>query len=308
MAKDQRSSDDYVRPIRRILVGGVVLALVALFILWRVDGPRAERVRAAVVDLVLPNMEWALVPVTAGARMVGNFQSYASLHEQNQELRRELRRMSAWREAAIQLEQENAKLLDLARVRLDPALTYVTGVVIADAGSPFRQSVLLNVGARDGIRDGWATTDGLGLAGRIFGVGATTSRVILLTDPSSRIPVRIQPSGQRALLMGDNSALPVLDFIEYPDEVRPGDRIVSSADGAVFPAGLLVGQVVMGTDRRLRASLAADYARLEFLRVLRSQGAAPVEDRGSLIAPLDPPVPEPDTGAEAAATEESADG
>ena len=58
--------------------------------------------------------------------------------------------MQAWKEAALQLEQENARLLDLNNVRLDPRLTYVTGVVLADSGSPFRQSVLLNVGARDG--------------------------------------------------------------------------------------------------------------------------------------------------------------
>jgi rod shape-determining protein MreC len=164
--------------------------------------------------------------------------------------------------------------------------------------------VLLNVGARDGIRDGWATTDGLGLAGRIFGVGETTSRVILLTDSNSRVPVTIQPSGQRAMLMGDNSALPVLEFIEYPEQVRPGDRIVSSAEGAVFPAGLLVGQVVLGTDRRLRAGLAADYARLEFLRVLRSHGPGEIRAPGALIAPEIPPVPE----SEVTASGESGDG
>jgi rod shape-determining protein MreC len=298
------TSDDYVRPLRRILVGAVVLVLLAVFLLWRIDSPRAERVRAAIVDAVVPNMQWALVPVTKAAGMVEGFRSYASLYEQNQELRRELRQMRAWREAALQLEQENAKLLDLARVRLDPALTFVTGVVLADSGSPFRQSVLLNVGARDGIRDGWATTDGLGLVGRIFGVGQSTSRVILLTDSNSRVPVTIQPSGQRAMLMGDNSALPVLEFIEYPEQVRPGDRIVSSADGSVFPAGLLVGQVVLGTDRRLRAGLAADYARLEFLRVLRSHGPAEIGAPGALIAPEVPPAPDPDL----AASEESADG
>jgi rod shape-determining protein MreC len=304
LASDARNSDDYVRPIRRILVAGTVLVLVAVFLLWRIDSPRAERLRAAIVDAVVPNMEWALVPVTRTARMVESFQSYASLYEQNQELRRELRQMRAWREAALQLEQENAKLLDLARVRLDPALTWVTGVVLADSGSPFRQSVLLNVGARDGIRDGWATTDGLGVAGRIFGVGETTSRVILLTDTNSRVPVTIQPSGQRAMLMGDNSALPVLEFIEYPEQVRPGDRIVSSAEGAVFPAGLLVGQVVLGTDRRLRAGLAADYARLEFLRVLRSHGPGEIRAPGALIAPEIPPVPE----GEVTASGESGDG
>mgnify|MGYP006190685543 CR=1 FL=1 len=94
------------------------------------------------------------MPITKAAAMVDEFQSYASLYEQNQELRRELQQMKAWKEAALQLEQKNARLLDLNNVRLDPKFTHVTGVVMADSGSPFRQSVLLNVGARDGVRDG----------------------------------------------------------------------------------------------------------------------------------------------------------
>jgi rod shape-determining protein MreC len=160
----------------------------------------------------------------------------------------------------------------------------VTGVVLADSGSPFRQSVLLNVGARDGIRDGWATMDGIGLVGRISGVGERTARVILLTDSNSRIPVTAQPSGQRGLLSGDNTARPPLEFVEKPDLVRPGDQVVTSGDGGVFPAGLLVGTVVQGNDRRLRVSLSADYERLEFLRVLRSHALEPITDAGSLIA------------------------
>ena len=245
------------------------------------------------MDRVVPSFDWALLPITKAAAMIDEFQSYASLYEQNQELRRELQQMKAWREAALQLEQKNARLLDLNQVRLDPKLTHVTGVVLADSGSPFRQSVLLNVGARDGIRDGWATMDGIGLVGRISGVGERTARVILLTDSNSRVPVTVQPSGQKALLSGDNSALPPLEFLEDSDLVRPGDRVVTSGDGAMLPAGLLVGQVVMGTDRRLRVVLSADYQRLEFLRVLRSHELTPITDAGALIAP--PPTPaEPD--------------
>ncbi|MEM9970152.1 MAG: rod shape-determining protein MreC, partial [Pseudomonadota bacterium] len=192
-------------------------------------------------------------------------------------------------EAALQLEQENAKLLDLNKVRLDPALTVVTGHVLADSGSPFRQSVLLNVGAaRDGIRDGWAVTDGLGLVGRISGVGDRSSRVLLVTDAASRVPVTIQPSGQNAILAGDNSPLPALDFIEVPEEVRPGDRVVSSGDGGVFPAGLLVGSVVLARDGRLRLRLSADFERLEFLRVLRARPAESIGGPASLIGPRIP--------------------
>jgi len=167
--------------------------------------------------------------------------------------------------------------------------------------------VLLNVGARDGIKDGWATMDGIGLVGRISGVGQQISRVILLTDSNSRVPVAVQPSGQKALLSGDNSDLPPLDFLEDPDEVRPGDRVVTSGDGGMFPAGLLVGSVVLGTDKRLRVALSANYQRLEFLRVLRSHELTPITDPGALVTPppvQGPPKPPatPEPGAEAGAS------
>lgn len=317
MAKDRSQSEDYVSPVRRLLIGLLVLALLSVFLVWRIDSPRVERFRAAVIDRIVPSFDWAMAPVTGLAHLIADFQSYQRLAEQNRDLRRELQDMKAWREAALQLEQENAKLRDLNNVRLDPELTRVTGVVLADSGSPFRQSVLLNVGARDGILDGWPTMDGMGLTGRIAGVGQNSSRVLLLTDSTSRIPVTIQPLGQRGLMIGDNSMNPVLDFIENPDAVRPGDRVVTSGDGGLFPADILVGQVALGTDGRFRVRLAADFERLEILRVLRSQPAERIDQTGALIAPLLPPMigveedgpdgasPQADTGAEPVAEVEA---
>ncbi|RLL63714.1 rod shape-determining protein MreC [Paenirhodobacter hankyongi] len=283
MAKDR--DEDYAGPLRRIAIAILALVLAVSFLAWRIDSPRVERFRSAFIDRFVPTFDWAMVPVTKFLGMVEGFQSYVRIYEQNQELRRELQQMKAWKEAAVQLEQQNAKLLAQNQVRLDPKLTSVSGVVLADSGSPFRQSVLLNVGSRDGIVDGWATMDGLGLVGRISGVGHTTSRVVLLTDSSSRVPVTIQPSGQKAILSGDNTAFPLIDFLENADAVRPGDRVVSSGDGGVFPAGLLVGQVLQGQDRRLRVRLSADYERLDFLRVLRSHPAEQLKDAGPLIPP-----------------------
>ena len=285
MPQDLRQSDEFTRPLRRILQAVIILCLLGVFLVWRIDSPRVERFRSHVIDQVMPSFTWAMTPVMTITELALNFQSYQSLYEQNQELRRELQQMKSWKEAALQLEQENARLLDLNKVRLDPDLTRVTGVVLADSGSPFRQSVLLNVGARDGILDGWATMDGLGLVGRISGVGAKSSRVILLTDASSRIPATIEPSGQSVLIVGDNTLAPPIDFIENPELVRPGDRIVSSGDGKVFPPGLLIGQVAKDPGGRLRVRLAADYERLKFLRVLRSTSRRDVDGPGTLIAP-----------------------
>ena len=288
VAEDRKLDQDFIRPLRRVLIGVIAALLVLTFLIWRIDSPRVEQFRMAVIDRVVPSFDWAMRPVAKVAALAEDFRSYARIVEQNQELRRELQQMRAWREAALQLEQRNAQLLDLNQVRLDPQLTHVTGVVMADSGSPFRKSVLLNVGARDGVQDGWAVMDGLGLAGRIAGVGQRTARVVLLTDTASAVPVVVQPSGQRAMLIGDNTTFPVLEFVETPDDLRPGDRVISSDDGGVFPAGLLVGEVVVTRDRRQRVRIAADYGRLEFLRVLRSRPVERIGDTGGLITPLTP--------------------
>jgi rod shape-determining protein MreC len=238
------------------------------------------------VDRFVPSFEWTLRPVAAAGRMVSDFQSYTSLYRQNEELRRELQAMRGWREAALQLEQKNAQLLALNNVRLNPRLTFVTGEVMADAGGPFRRSALVNIGAGDGIADGAVAMDGLGIVGRIAGTGERSSRILFLTDSSSRLPVTIKPSGQRAIVTGDNTALPILQFVDQTDAVRPGDRVVSSGDGGLFPPDLLVGQVMAAADGRLRLRPAADFRRLHFVRVIRPAPAESVTDPGELIGPL----------------------
>ena len=283
MSNDRQTQTDYFAPIRRAITVILLLGLFGLFVLWRIDSPRVEKFRALVIDAFVPSFEWMLRPMTSVVKLAKDYQSYEKLLEQNKELRRELQQMKSWKEAALQLEQENARLLDLNQLRVDSKLTHVSGIVVADSGSPFRQSVLLNIGSRDGIQDGWAAMDGLGLVGRISGVGSSTSRVILLTDNASQIPVIIQPSGQQAILMGDNSHAPPVEFIENVDLVRPGDRIVTSGGGGVLPAGLLIGTLALDPNNRLRARLAADYERLEFLKVLRDYGTEKIDNFGSLV-------------------------
>ena len=155
-------------------------------------------------------------------------------------------------------------------------MTFVTGEVMADAGSPFRRSALVNVGRIDGVTDGSAVLDGLGLVGRIAGVAERSARIIFLTDASSRVPAVVRPSGQRALVTGDNGPAPAR-FIDQSDELKPGDRVVSSGDGGLYPADVLIGQVFVGADGRQRVRPAADFRLLDFVRVVRAVPAEPVE-------------------------------
>jgi rod shape-determining protein MreC len=290
MERDRNNPDRYSTALARLIFGGLVILLVGLFLLWRIDSPRVERVRMEIIDRVIPNFAWTTYPLTEAVNLIRSAKSYARIYQQNQELRRELQQMKAWKEAALQQEQENARLQDLNNVRLDPKFIKITGVVLADSGSPFRKTVLLNIGKRDGIIDGWAAMDGIGLVGRIAGVGERTSRVILLGDTASRVAVTIEANGQTALLVGDNTSNPPIEFLEDPETVRPGDRVVTSGDGGVFPPGILVGQVTRTQSGRLRVRLAADMKRLKLLLVIRHKPRDTISTPASLVgAPLTRP-------------------
>jgi rod shape-determining protein MreC len=271
--------------VNRTLVGAVVIAGILLFVLWRSDNPRLERLRLALTDWLVPSVEMVGAPMTAVTGMVRDTEAFVDLYAQNRTLRREIQRLYIWRETARQLEEENAQLRALNNLSVAPRITFVAGDVIADSGGPFLEAALVDVGSRDGVIDGSAAVDGLGLVGRVSGVGERASRLLLLTDFSSRVPVVVQPDGRRAIMAGDGTPAPLIEFLDATDRARPGDLVETSGDGGVFPPNLPVGRVIETESRQLRVALNADYARLEFVRVLRYQPDTRIQQPGGLILP-----------------------
>ncbi|MEM0944529.1 MAG: rod shape-determining protein MreC, partial [Pseudomonadota bacterium] len=204
------SESTFSRLVNRVLMGLVVVVSLTLLILWRSDNPRVEQIRMGLADRMLPTMGWVSRPIAFVSEAARDWETFFEVYQQNRTLRREIQRLEAWREAARQLEEENAQLRALNNVRLAPAISFVTGDVIADSGGPFLQSALVNVGAQDGVQDGSAAVDGSGLVGRVVGVGDRATRLLLLTDFSSRVPVVVQPAGRQAILTGDGTLAPRL--------------------------------------------------------------------------------------------------
>ncbi|QIE54300.1 rod shape-determining protein MreC [Pikeienuella piscinae] len=295
-----RERGDIGREFGRLVRRGALLALIflviALFVLWRADSPRIERLRMALVDWATPSVELTANPLGAVADMMQDFENFTRVYEQNKTLRAEIQRLRAWRESAQQLERENAQLRALNNLHLAPRIGFVAGEVIADSGSPFAQSALLNIGAADGVLDGAAAVDGEGVVGRVVGVGEHASRILLLTDFNSRVPVKVLPSGRRAVLTGENSDAPRLSFLDTMAGVAPGDRVTTSGDGGVFPPDLPVGVIAVIGDYGARMQISADYERLEFVRVLLYRPSTTIDTPGGLIAP-DPQAGAPTVGA-----------
>jgi rod shape-determining protein MreC len=273
------------RTVHRILLGFVVFVSLLLLILWRTDNPRLERVRMSLIDSAAPSMAFVNGPIDLGSRLVHDYREFIDVYDQNRALRREIQALRGWRERARVLEEENAQLRALNHVKLPPRTTFVAGDVIADSGGPFREAVIVNVGRADQIEDGAAAVDGAGLVGRVVGLGERASRLMLLTDFSSRVPVVIKSGGKRAMLTGDGMPAPKLEFIDGGDRMQPGDLVETSGDGGVFPPDLPVGHVVETPGGTWRVALLADYARLEFVRLLRYRPDTTVDRPGDLVRP-----------------------
>ncbi|GMG84108.1 rod shape-determining protein MreC [Paralimibaculum aggregatum] len=278
-------SEGLNRAIQRTIFGAVIIAGIVLFVLWRTDNPRVEQMRLTLMDAVLPSMGWVTEPLAVMTEIARDYEAVVDIYEQNRALRREIQRLHAWRETARQLEEENAQLRALNNLNQPPRTTFVTGDIIADSGGPFRESALVNVGARDGVVDGSAAVDGVGLVGRVSGVGERASRILLLTDFSSRIPVILKPRGRRAVLAGDGTPAPRLEFLDASEQVKPGDLVKTSGDGGVFPPDIPVGRVIVTPSQEWRVVLLSDYSRLEFVRLLRYRPDTRIDRPGGLVLP-----------------------
>ncbi len=248
----------------------VLVALSAgLLVLGKADVAVMERARDWVTDAAAPVMGWLARPVAATNRLIDEINNLITLREENARLREENRRLRRWEAAARRLEQETIALRGLLRVQAEPEVAYISARVIGDSGGPFVRTLLLNAGRRAGVRKGQAAVTGAGLVGRIAAAGERSSRILLITDLNSRVPVVVESSRYRAVLAGDNSARPRLSFLPASAQLSPGDRIVTSGDGGLFPPGLPVGVVSDVADRVVRVQPYVDWSRIEMVRVLR---------------------------------------
>jgi rod shape-determining protein MreC len=238
-----------------------------LLILSRIGHGAVGDARAQFIDLTAPLFEAASAPVVMGRHALARVRSYVGMLDEIDRLQAENEELKQWEWRAKLLERNVSHLRSLLNAVDDPALHFVTGSVIADTRGPFLRSALINLGRDDGVRIGYAVINGEGLVGRTVDAGDTASRVLLLNDLNSRVPVLVGPGGVRGLASGDNSAELKLDFLPDGASLYPGDEVYTSGSDGVLPRGLRVG-VVTGSAGAFRVRPHAELSSLDVVSVL----------------------------------------
>jgi rod shape-determining protein MreC len=267
-------------PVRQALAKLTLPVLIAvafgLMLLGKADALLAERARMAVADALTPIYGVLAQPIATVRTAIDNARHMAAIYAENARLRDENERLRKWQAVAQALDAENALLKANLRWVPDPQVRYVTARVVADAGGVYARAVLISLGPNHGIAKGQIALDDRGLVGRVTEVGSRSARVLLLTDMNSRIPVVLEQSRARAILVGTNGPRPRL--IHWPEGVRPieGERVVTSAVANAFPAGLPVGVVHYTQNNVPEVETTARLDRLEVVRLFDyALGGAP---------------------------------
>ena len=247
------------------LVGGAF----ALMLLGKADTALTERVRLLAGDAVVPILALLSEPVATVNRGVRTVDSFLNVYTDNARLREENERLRQWQTVARRVEQENAAYRTLLNAKSESRVSYITARVVGDTSGPFVRTMIVAAGTADGVAKGFPVVTGDGVVGHIVESGERASRVLLMTDLNSRLPVLIESSRVRAILAGDNTDRPRLQFFANAGELQRGDRIITSGHGGVFPPGLPVGIVASVGDRAARVQPYVDLERLEYVRVLR---------------------------------------
>ncbi len=223
----------------------------------------------------LKAQEWLAIRYAALRDYLTAPQDVAALRQRNQQLEAEVARLQT---EVVSLQQQLAEaeilaaLLDFARSH--PTNQYKAARVIGRDPSPFLHYIILNRGSDDGFRPGMPVVSSEGLVGYIDAVIPRAARVRLITDPGSRVDVRVKPTNVDAVLQGSVTGEITLNMLPLDADVQPGNLVLTSGLGGRFPADILVGQVV--STRKLAYALfqeaavqpVVDFNRLDIVLVI----------------------------------------
>jgi rod shape-determining protein MreC len=220
----------------------IVFGLI-LLILNKTAPDQMKAWRGAALDWLAPVMGAVSTPVRATADGTNWIGSYVNARDKARSLDAQVKTLTADLQKQRQLASEAAQLKVLLRV-VEPNTRPVRTVrLVAASGGSYVQSAVATAGRSHGLHAGQPVRDATGLIGQVVETGAISSRILLITDGLSHVPVVNVRTGQAAIINGENKPEMSLTLLEPGAKAAIGDLLVTSGEGFVYPPGIPVGNV-----------------------------------------------------------------
>ena len=254
--------------VQRFMYLGLVLSAFSLMLLGKFDTVSLDKLRLEVTEAIAPVLEAFSHPAATVSAQIGNFQDLNNIRGENERLKQENIRLLQWETVARKLQADNVALRKLLSVVKDNDKKYITARVIAGSGGVLSNMLIVNAGKNNGVLRGQTVIGSRGVIGRISQVSNKSSRVLLLTDINSRVPVLVERNRTRAIMAGANTRVASLMHLPQAARISLGDRIITSGHGGAFPSGLPIGIISAMGDDGIDVKFYTDFSRLEYVRIV----------------------------------------
>ena len=124
--------------------------------------------------------------------------------------------------------------------------------------------MIINKGSKNNIKLGMAVLDGEFLIGKVVEVNYTTSRVLLLSDLNSKIPVTIEPEGYQSILSGTGKNNGIIQYSKEEIFLKEGSSVFTSGSGALFKSGIPIGKIT----NKINVDYFSDFSQLKIVKVI----------------------------------------
>ena len=261
-----------VRPVRSLWQRFAFATLIGMALSWMVadqaDIKVFKQIKMSAIHSLGTLLELGVETSTAARETFETLAELGKFKGELERLRLENNELKKWRYAAEALNSQNMALRDLHSFVPLPTIKSITGRIISYSGGAFTRSILINVGSKNGARLGQAVMSSFALVGVLVEVTDEYSRVLLITDLNSQIPVKIQNNNASGILIGDNSQLAKLFFLPQGTILTEGQIITTSGRGGILPPDLPIGLVKKTEGLKFVVEPFDDWAQSGYVRVL----------------------------------------
>jgi len=274
---DTSSRDDFIIAIRSAflkkqnkqrfsLIFLIFLSLIFL-ILGRIDFKAINYVKISIKEIVYRSSFVVSVPENYLKKTYQAIQSHFVIYDDYFEMKSEIKELKQQKTLDKFVVQENERLKKIIDDYLEESEVQVAKIII-DKDSPFLKSLIVNKGSKNNIKLGMAVLDGSYLIGKVIEVNYLTSRILLLSDLNSKIPVIIEPGSFQSILSGTGRNHGIIQYLKESYSIEGDSTVYTSGAGGLFKAGIPIGRIKKNElNEEKKVEFLSDFSQLRFVKI-----------------------------------------
>jgi len=271
------SRDDFIIAIRSAfikkenkqkfsLIALIILTLIILT-LGKYNFKTVDYIKIFLREIAYRSSFVVSIPENLIVKIYHSTKEHFFIYDDNRKLRAQLDIQLAKNYKTEYIVAENKRLKSVLD-SLEYSSDKILAKVLIDKKSPFLRSIIVNKGSRNNVKLGMAAMDGEYLVGKVVEVSFSTSRILLLSDLNSKIPVDIIPGNIQSILSGTGENDGIIQYTKQQQFIENESKVFTSGAGEIFKAGIPIGEVEKNNDNsNIKINFFSDFSQLRFLKL-----------------------------------------